>query len=57
LLAEEYPKRQPRQAGSAKGKLTILADDDEHLKDFSGYLDEPIRERHLSGNNHEELRP
>jgi antitoxin (DNA-binding transcriptional repressor) of toxin-antitoxin stability system len=39
LLAEEAPKRQPRQAGSAKGKLTILADDDEHLKDFSEYME------------------
>jgi antitoxin (DNA-binding transcriptional repressor) of toxin-antitoxin stability system len=39
LLAEEQPKRQPRRAGSAKGKLTIVADDDEHLKDFSEYME------------------
>jgi hypothetical protein len=34
LLAEGRPKRQPRKAGSAKGLLTILAEDDEHLEDF-----------------------
>jgi antitoxin (DNA-binding transcriptional repressor) of toxin-antitoxin stability system len=38
LLAEEPPKRQPRKAGSAKGMLTIIHDDDEHLKDFEEYL-------------------
>lgn len=26
--------RQPRRPGSAKGKLNILAEDDEHLLDF-----------------------
>ncbi len=39
LLAEEKPKRQPRKAGSAKGLLTILADDDEHLQDFAEYME------------------
>jgi antitoxin (DNA-binding transcriptional repressor) of toxin-antitoxin stability system len=34
LLAEEKPKRQPRKAGNCKGMLAIVADDDEHLKDF-----------------------
>jgi len=38
LLAEGPPKRKPRQAGSAKGLLTIVRDDDEHLKDFGEYL-------------------
>ena len=38
LLVEESPKRKPRQAGSAKGTLTILQDDDEHLEDFEEYL-------------------
>lgn len=38
LLLEEPPKRKPRQAGSAKGILTILQDDDEHLEDFEEYL-------------------
>ena len=31
-------KRQPRQAGSAKGMLTILAEDEEHLLDFAEYM-------------------
>ena len=39
LLTEDRPKRQPRRAGSAKGMLTILSDDDEHLKDFAEYLE------------------
>jgi prevent-host-death family protein len=32
LVAEEKPQRKARRAGSAKGILTILADDEEHLK-------------------------
>ena len=39
LLAEQSAKRQPRKAGSAKGLLTILAEDDEHLKDFSEHME------------------
>ncbi len=38
LLVEVSPKRQPRKAGSAKGTLTILRDDDEHLDDFAEYM-------------------
>jgi antitoxin (DNA-binding transcriptional repressor) of toxin-antitoxin stability system len=38
LLVEESPKRKPRKAGSAKGVLTILQEDDEHLKDFEEYM-------------------
>ena len=38
LLAEEKPKRMPRKAGNCKGVLTIVADDDEHLKDFAEYM-------------------
>lgn len=30
--------RKPRKAGSAKGKLIILQEDDEHLKDFEEYM-------------------
>ncbi len=30
--------RQPRKPGSAKGKLQILEDDEEHLKDFGDYM-------------------
>jgi prevent-host-death family protein len=32
LKGEPVKKRQPRKAGSAKGMLVILKDDDEHLK-------------------------
>jgi len=39
LLPEEKPTRKPRKAGSAKGLLTIVADDDEHLKDFAEYME------------------
>ncbi len=38
LLAEEKPKRKPRKPGSAKGMLTIISDDDEHLQDFEEYM-------------------
>lgn len=38
LLAEQRP-RQPRQAGSAKGMLTIHAEDDEHLRDFQDFME------------------
>ena len=38
LLVEEKVKRQPRKAGSCKGMLVIVADDDEHLKDFAEYM-------------------
>jgi antitoxin (DNA-binding transcriptional repressor) of toxin-antitoxin stability system len=39
LVAQEPPKRQPRKAGSAKGLLVILQEDDEHLKDFAEYME------------------
>ena len=38
LLAEGKSKQQPRKAGSAKGLLTILVEDDEHLTDFAEYM-------------------
>ncbi len=34
LVGQPQPVRKPRQPGSAKGKLVILADDDQHLEDF-----------------------
>jgi prevent-host-death family protein len=37
-LVGERPARKPRQAGSCKGMLTIVSDDDEHLKDFAEYM-------------------
>jgi antitoxin (DNA-binding transcriptional repressor) of toxin-antitoxin stability system len=39
LLAEAKPERKPRRAGSAKGMLSILADDDDHLQDFAEYME------------------
>ena len=33
LIVQSGGSRQPRRPGSAKGKLIILADDDEHLQE------------------------
>lgn len=38
LVAEAKPKKKNRQPGSAKGQLVILAEDEEHLKDFAEYM-------------------
>ncbi len=38
LLVEASPIRKPRKAGSARGVLTIIQDDDEHLADFEEYM-------------------
>jgi antitoxin (DNA-binding transcriptional repressor) of toxin-antitoxin stability system len=38
LVREGLSLRKPRKAGSAKGKLVILQEDDEHLKDFEEYM-------------------
>ncbi len=38
LMAEGPNARQPRKAGSAKGQLVILAEDDEHLSHFAEYM-------------------
>jgi len=38
LIAQGREARQPRKPGSAKGKLMILADDNEHLQDFKEYM-------------------
>ncbi len=37
LTAEAAP-RKPRRAGNCQGLLVIVADDDEHLKDFAEYM-------------------
>ena len=38
-LMSQKPELRPRpQAGACKGMLTIVADDDEHLKDFAEYM-------------------
>lgn len=39
LIAEAPTQRPPRKAGSARGMLVILADDDEHLQDFAEYME------------------
>ena len=39
LVGQQQPVRKPRQPGSAKGKLVILAEDDTHLKDFKDYME------------------
>jgi prevent-host-death family protein len=38
LVGQTVPARKPRRAGSAQGKLTIVKEDDEHLKDFAEYM-------------------
>jgi len=37
LLPSAKP-RQPRKAGNCKGMVTVVAEDDEHLKDFEEYM-------------------
>ena len=38
LIPQVPPARQRRQRGSAKGKLVIHAEDDQHLEDFKEYV-------------------
>ena len=38
LVSEKLPERKPRVPGLGKGMITILSDDDEHLKDFAEYM-------------------
>jgi prevent-host-death family protein len=38
VVAEPTMQRQRRKAGTAKGILTIVRDDDEHLKEFEEYM-------------------
>ena len=39
LLVGEHPAQRKRpQPGNCKGMLTIIAEDDEHLKDFADYM-------------------
>ncbi|MEH1781967.1 MAG: antitoxin of toxin-antitoxin stability system [Nostoc sp.] len=38
LIAELQPPRKPRTPGSAIGTLTILSEDETHLKDFHDYI-------------------
>ena len=38
LVAEAPAPRKRRQPGSAVGKLIVLSEDDEHLRDFQEYM-------------------
>ena len=38
IISTSEKVRQPRKPGSAKGKLIVLAEDDEHLLDFQEYM-------------------
>jgi prevent-host-death family protein len=37
-LVSTRPPRQPRQPGNCRGMLTLVSDDEEHLKDFAEYM-------------------
>jgi prevent-host-death family protein len=39
LVGQQRPIRKPRRPGSAKGKLVMLAEDDEHLQGFKDYME------------------
>lgn len=38
IVSEPKRERKPRQAGRCKGMITLLVEDDEHLKDFAEYM-------------------
>jgi antitoxin (DNA-binding transcriptional repressor) of toxin-antitoxin stability system len=38
LVGEQRPVRRGPQPGLCKGMLTIVAEDDEHLRDFEEYM-------------------
>jgi antitoxin (DNA-binding transcriptional repressor) of toxin-antitoxin stability system len=38
IVGQGIPGRKPRRPGSVRGKLIILEEDDEHLKDFEEYM-------------------
>lgn len=38
LVSQPKAVRQPRRPGSAKGMLTIVTEDEEHLEDFKEYM-------------------
>jgi antitoxin (DNA-binding transcriptional repressor) of toxin-antitoxin stability system len=38
LISQPKAVRQPRRPGSAKGILTIVSEDEEHLEDFKEYM-------------------
>jgi antitoxin (DNA-binding transcriptional repressor) of toxin-antitoxin stability system len=38
LVGEQPARREPRHPGNCKGMLTIISEDDEHLRDFADYM-------------------
>jgi prevent-host-death family protein len=38
LVGEQTAKRKPRKPGNCRDLMTIISDDDEHLKDFEEYM-------------------
>jgi antitoxin (DNA-binding transcriptional repressor) of toxin-antitoxin stability system len=38
IVGDRRPMRQRREPGLGKGMLTIVTEDDEHLKDFEEYM-------------------
>lgn len=38
LVGERPPERKPRIPGNCKGLITLLVEDEEHLKDFEEYM-------------------
>jgi prevent-host-death family protein len=38
LVGGRQAGRHPRQAGNCKGMITLLVEDEEHLKDFREYM-------------------
>jgi antitoxin (DNA-binding transcriptional repressor) of toxin-antitoxin stability system len=38
LVPSTAPQRLPRVPGNCKGMITLLIEDDEHLKDFEEYM-------------------
>lgn len=38
LLGPSPTKHRSRRPGSARGKLTVLTEDEQHLKDFGDYM-------------------
>lgn len=39
LVGERLSQGQPRVPGNCKGMITLLVEDDEHLKDFEEYME------------------
>lgn len=38
LVGVQVPEKRPRRLGTGIGKIFIIAEDDDHLKDFEDYM-------------------